>query len=227
MKPIHNQEQEQFKKLFQAENIDRFEDRLAILEAFLSTEKHVTAEDVMGLLEKRGYRFDPEFVKSTLHLMSRYGFARVNRFDNGEIRYEHRHLGQHHDHMICTKCQKIIEFENPALEAQQIRIAKSYGFHLLQHKMELYGICAECLKERQTLLPLSTARQGERLVIRELLGGGNARARILAMGVRVGDEVEVISNQGKGQMVIAVDLKRYIIGRGMAEKILGEPVGKQ
>lgn len=224
MKRIHNQEQEQFKKLFQSEKIDRFEDRLKILEVFLSTENHVTGDDLMTLLEKNGYRFDPEFVKSTLHLMSRYGFAHVNRFDNGRVLYEHRHLGHHHDHMICTKCKKIIEFENPALEDQQIQVAQAHGFHLLQHKMELYGICSECLKERKALLPLSLARQGERLTIRDFFGGGTARARILAMGLRPGDPIEVVSNQGQGQMVIAVDMKRYIIGRGMAEKIICEPI---
>jgi len=226
MKQIHDQEQEQFKKLFQSENVDRFEDRLKVLEVFLSTETHITADDLVTLLEKKGHRFDLDFVKSTLHLMSRYGFARVNQFDNGRVLYEHRHLGHHHDHMICTKCKKIIEFENPSLEDQQIQIAKAHGFHLLQHRMELYGICAECLKERQALLPLSIAKQGERLIIREVHGGGTARARILSMGLRIGDEIEVISNQGQGQMVIAVDVKRFIIGRGMAEKIICEPVRK-
>jgi Fur family ferric uptake transcriptional regulator len=126
--------------------------------------------------------------------------------------------------MICTKCKKIIEFENPALEDQQIQVAQTHGFHLLQHKMELYGICSECLKERKALLPLSLARQGERLTIRDFFGGGTARARILAMGLRPGDPIEVVSNQGQGQMVIAVDMKRYIIGRGMAEKIICEPI---
>jgi len=226
MKRIHNQEQEQFKKLFQSENIDHFEDRLKVLEVFLSTENHVTAENLMALLEAQGHRFDPEFVKSTLHLISRYGFAHMNRFDNGRVLYEHRHLGQHHDHMICTKCKKIIEFENPALEDQQIQVAKAHGFHLLQHKMELYGICADCLKERQALLPLSMAKPGERCVIREFYGGGTARARILSMGLRSGDAVEILSNQGQGQMVIAVDMKRYIIGRGMAEKVICEPIRK-
>ncbi len=224
MKRIHSQEQEQFKKLFLSEKIDAFEDRLKVLEAFLSTENHMTAEELMKLLEEQGHRFDPEFVKSTLHLMSRYGFAQVNRFNNGHVRYEHRHLGHHHDHMICTKCKKIIEFENAALEEQQIQIAKAHGFHLLQHKMELYGICADCIRERQALIPLSMARQGERMTIREFSGGATARVRLLTMGLRLGDEVEVVANQGKGQMVIAAELKRFIIGRGIAEKILAEPV---
>ncbi|OGP63760.1 MAG: Fur family transcriptional regulator [Deltaproteobacteria bacterium RBG_13_49_15] len=223
MKRIHIQEKEQFIKLFQHEHSDRFEDRFSILETFLNHERHLTVDELVELLNVKGFRFEPEFIKSTLQLMTRFGFAQPNQFDNGVVRYEHRHLGHHHDHMICTKCKKIIEFQDNALEDDQVRIAENHGFHLLQHKMELYGICSECFKEREKMIPLSSARPGERLVIKDLTGGMGSRIRLLSMGLRPGDEVEVVSNQGKGQLVVALDLKRFIIGRGQAEKILAEP----
>jgi Fe2+ transport system protein FeoA len=43
------------------------------------------------------------------------------------------------------------------------------------------------------------------------------------MGLRAGDEVEVITNNSQGQMVIAADYKRYVLGRGLAQKIMVEP----
>ena len=140
MKQIHIQEKEQFKKLFKQEQIDNFEDRFKVLEVFLHTEKHVTIEEMVELLNRVGWRLEPEFVRETMKLMCRFGFAQKSRFDNGDLRYEHRHLGQHHDHMVCTKCKKIIEFENEQLEELQIKIAATQGFHMLQHKMEIYGI---------------------------------------------------------------------------------------
>jgi Fur family ferric uptake transcriptional regulator len=48
--------------------------------------------------------------------------------------------------------------------------------------------------------------------------------RLLTMGLRIGDPIEVITNQKKGQVVIAADFKRYALGRGLAEKIMVEPV---
>jgi Fur family ferric uptake transcriptional regulator len=159
-----------------------------------------------------------------MKLMCRFGFAQKSRFDNGDLRYEHRHLGQHHDHMICTKCRKIIEFEEDRLEELQIKIASTKGFHMLQHKMEIYGICEECLKDRIQLLTLTMAKPGERLVLKDFNGGPNARMRLLSMGLRLGDEIEVISNNSQGQMAIAADYKRYVLGRGFAEKILVEPI---
>jgi Fur family ferric uptake transcriptional regulator len=156
--------------------------------------------------------------------MCRYGFAQQNQFENGAVRYEHRHLGQHHDHMICTKCRKIIEFENQAIEQLQSQIAATYGFHMLQHKMELYGICKQCLAQRELLLPLETAKTGEQLLIKGFNGCAKARLRLLTMGLRIGDRIEVVNNIGKGQLVIAADFKRLVIGRGLAQKIMVAPL---
>jgi Fur family ferric uptake transcriptional regulator len=223
MIPLHAQEKEQFRKLFQQERVENFEDRFKVLEAFLSTENHVTVEELTEILNGRGHTLSPEFVRDTLKMLSRLGFARQSRFDNGVVRYEHHHLGDHHDHMICTKCGRIIEFKEDRLEKYQIQIAATHGFHMLRHKMEIYGICAECLKERSRQMPLTLAKAGERMVIREISGGASVRLRLLTMGLRQGDRIEVITNDGQGQLAVAVDLKRYALGRGLAQKIVVEP----
>ena len=223
MKQIHKQEKEQFKKLFKQEHIDNFEDGFNVLETFLQTEHHVTATELSDLLNKNGYQYDLDFVRDTLKLMCRFGFAQKNRFDNGEVRYEHLHLGQHHDHMICIKCKKIIEFAEDQLENLQVQISSAYGFHMLQHKMEIYGLCSGCLKDRLKLMTLVAAKQGERLKIIDFVGGKGARMRLLTMGLRLEDEIEVVTNNSMGQLVIAADYKRLVIGRGLAEKIIVQP----
>ena len=224
MQQNHKQEKEQFKKLFTQEHIDRFEDRFRILEAFLQTEQHVTEAELRQILERGGVKFSNEFIHDTLRLMCRFGFAQKNRFDNGVVRYEHHHIGHHHDHMICTKCKTIFEFRNDQMETLQLKIAAEFGFHTLQHKMEIYGICSDCLKDREQLMPLVNAKQGEQLIIREINGGAGARMRLLTMGLRIGDPIEIITNQNKGQVVIAADFNRYALGYGLAEKILVEPI---
>jgi Fur family ferric uptake transcriptional regulator len=222
MKQVHVQEKRQFKNLFKQEHIDNIEDRFKVLDAFLQTEKHVTVDELVELLKKSGWQLEPEFVRETLKLMCRFGFAHKSRFDNGELRYEHRHLGQHHDHMICTKCRNILEFEDKQIEQLQIKIAATHGFHMLQHKLEIYGICNNCLKERIQMMPLTLAKPGERLVVREISGGARAKMRLLTMGLRRDDKIEVITNNGHGQLAIAADRKRYVLGRGLAEKIMVE-----
>ncbi len=220
MTKIHSQEKEQFKELFAHADVDNFEDRYRILEVFLQGEDHITATELADRLEKSGNRFSPDFIKDTLKLMSRFGFAHKNRFDNGEPRYEHRHLGDHHDHMICTKCRKIMEFNNDQLETLQLQIAASRGFHLLQHRMDLYGICDRCFGKRVGKMPLPAARQGERLTIEEIVGGAGARMRLITMGLRVGDIIDVITNLNDGQIVVALEGKRYALGRGLSQKVI-------
>ena len=224
MKRVHKKEKEQFEKLFKQEDIDHFEDRFNILEVFLQTENHVTVAELVQLLEENGFQFSPDFVRDTLKLMCRFGFAQKRRFNNGQVRYEHRHLGQHHDHMICTKCKNIFEFENEELEKLQVQIAADYNFHMLRHKMEIYGICSKCLKDRAQPMPLSSAKQGEQFEIKDFTGGTTARMRLLSMGLRIGDRIEVVTNLDRGQLVVAIDYNRFALGRGMAKKILVEPV---
>jgi Fur family transcriptional regulator, ferric uptake regulator len=223
LQTIHRQEKEQFVKLFKQDRIDRFEDRVSILEVFLKTENHVTLDELVNLVQRNGYGLSADFIRETLDLMCHYGFAQQNQFNNGHPRYEHRHLGQHHDHMICTKCKKIVEFEDQAVERLQLKIASEFGFHLLQHKMELYGICRRCLHRRDLPISLDASKSGERLVIRGFSGGTRSKLRLLTMGLRVGDAIEVITNVTHGQLVIAVDFKRLVLGRGLAKKILVSP----
>ncbi len=224
MTRLHDQEKEQFKKLFAQERVGRPEDHLRVLEAFLAVERHLTAEELAALLEERGVPLPAEFVRETLKLLSRWGFARPARFDNGIVRYEHRHLGDHHDHLVCLKCRRIFEFNDERLERRQIEVASRHGFHLLRHRMELYGLCADCLREREKRLPLVSAKAGERLRVCEIGGGTAVRVRLLSMGLRPGDEIEVLTDTGQGQMAISVGgERRLVLGRGIAQKILVEP----
>ncbi len=71
------------------------------------------------------------------------------------------------------------------------------------------------------------AKDGEKLVLKDFSGGANARMRLLSMGLRIGDRIEVISNNSQGQIAVALDFKRYVLGRGLAQKIMVEPLKAQ
>ncbi|MFH2064300.1 MAG: transcriptional repressor [Pseudomonadota bacterium] len=220
MKKIHAQEKEQFKKLLHQEGAVEIDKRFQVFEAFLMTENHVTVPELVSFLADRNVRVDPDFVSDTLQFMVHYGFAEKKRFDDGKNRFEHRHIGIHHDHMICTKCREIMEFTDDRLEKLQLKIAGKHGFHMLLHKMEIYGICSECMSGQDERLPLDLAKPGDRLIIKEYTGGKNFTMRLVSMGLRIGDTIEVLTNSGKGQVVVAAGFSRYMLGRGMSQKIL-------
>ena len=220
----HQQEKDQFRRLFGWRGLDRFEERFQILESFLKLESHVSLAQIADQVRQDGLRVDNEFLLQCMEQLCRLGFASQVVFDRDDtILYEHRQLGVHHDHMVCTKCGAIIEFRDDDLEALQEKLAAEYGFFMLQHKMEIYGLCGECMAQRDDLIPLSRARIGERVEIVNVAAGRKMQMRFASMGLRTGIFVEIISSAMGGQLVIASECNRLILCAGMASKIWVRP----
>ncbi len=224
----HNEflEKSNFRSLLEDDGADRIQDKLTVIDVFLSTEDHITLEEMLQLLKEEGYEFDVGFVKHCLHRMVELGFAQRKTFEGQPIRYEHRHLGRHHDHLVCTKCGKIVEFANEDIERLQVEVAAGYGFHMLQHRMEIYGLCSDCYGKRKPLIPLAMAKAGETVFIREVAGCRHKQSRLASMGLKSGDRVEIINNTGGGRVILGLENTRLAIGRGMANKIMVSPVPK-
>jgi Fur family ferric uptake transcriptional regulator len=218
----HNNDLEKtnFKALIEGDGANQMQERLDIIDVFLGTEAHITLEEIVHLLKEKGYDFDPVFVAQCMNRMVELGFAQKKQFEGQPIRYEHRHLGRHHDHLICTKCGKIVEFADENIERRQLEVAGRYGFHMLQHRMDIYGLCSGCLLRRQRLVPLTAAKPGEKVIIREISGGRTRRARLASMGLRPGDIIEVIANSGQGRLILGHGNTRLAIGRGVAQVIM-------
>ena len=119
--------------------------REAIVEQFLRTRDHVSIDELLTKVRKRNPRVGYATVYRTLKLLKECGLAAERHFDDGQARYEPtEETAQHHDHIICERCGKIVEFNSEELERQQERIARFLGFVVSRHRMELYGICSDC-----------------------------------------------------------------------------------
>src|SRR5678816_1292870 len=89
-------------------------------------------------------------VYRTLKLLTEAGLAREVRFGDGRAHFEHNYKHQHHDHMICSECGKIIEFFSAELEAIQDQMAAKHKFEVTQHLLRIIGICAECRRAKKS-----------------------------------------------------------------------------
>lgn len=116
--------------------------RDVILVAFFESAEHVSAEQLYQEVRKQSPSIGYTTVYRTLKLLVDAGLAQERRFDDGLTRYEIEHA--HHDHLVCLKCGKIIEFESELIEDTQEKIAVEYGFKVLRHRHELYGHCLSC-----------------------------------------------------------------------------------
>jgi Fur family ferric uptake transcriptional regulator len=80
-----------------------------------------------------------------MKLLTESGLAFEHKFAEGqETRFEPAVEGEHHDHLICTRCRRIVEFEDHAIEELQMAIARQHGFAVTSHRHEIYGICSAC-----------------------------------------------------------------------------------
>ncbi len=80
----------------------------------------------------------------TLDILVQNNFVRKLNFGDGRARYESKINSLHHDHLICVKCRKIIEFVDDDIEELQEKIAYKFQFSLQRHIHQLFGICKEC-----------------------------------------------------------------------------------
>lgn len=83
-------------------------------------------------------------VYRTLNLLVAHRLATARHFGRGMTRYEAGADESHHDHLVCTRCRKTVEFTDDAIEAYQEQVGRRHGFDIDSHMIELYGVCAQC-----------------------------------------------------------------------------------
>ncbi len=124
--------------------------RELIVETFLRSEGHVSIDELLARVRRRNPRVGYATVYRTLKLLAEGGLAQPRHFGDQQTRFEVADEGaHHHDHLICTECNHIIEFENEQIERLQDEVANELGgFKIVRHKLELYGLCPRAQGEQ-------------------------------------------------------------------------------
>ena len=125
--------------------------RVRILELFQSDPKtHYSAEEVHNYLIKNNESIGLATIYRVLTQLETAGLLQKNNFDDSTSTYEIKK--QHHDHLICTDCGKIIEFIDEDLEVMQEKISKKHNFKLTSHVMTLFGKCGDpkCVNRKKS-----------------------------------------------------------------------------
>ena len=120
------------------------EQRKQLLQKALLQHRHFSAEDLYTSLRGKRAGISRATVYRTLKILAAHNVLDVHDFDRGYRLYESRLGRHHHDHLVCLKCRKITEFENPSIETEQEKVAKHYRFKILSHSHKIYGVCQRC-----------------------------------------------------------------------------------
>jgi Fur family ferric uptake transcriptional regulator len=136
---------ERFERFLHRKALRLTEARSAIVEAALARDGHYPIEDLIADLKARGIRGSKATVYRTLPLLAEAGILQPAIVAVDGKSYETTFGKDHHDHLLCSGCGKVVEFEFEAFEILQRDVASKHGFRLLSHYHELVGICPDCM----------------------------------------------------------------------------------
>lgn len=136
-----------FDDFIRSEGLKVTSQRVAVLDSFLQIEDHVSVEDIHNILSRNRQKVGYATVHRTMKLIARCGLARLVRFDDGILRFEHRYKHKHHHHLVCTSCGQVIEFNSEKIDSVEKAILKKYGFTMHSHQYKVFGLCKGCRKK--------------------------------------------------------------------------------
>jgi len=136
---------EELKKIVKQKGLKYTEQREVVLNVLLHADDHLTAEEIYNLIKtkKTDSNIGIATVYRALSFLEEVNLITSITFGADGKKYE-SNTKDHHDHLICTNCGKIVEFMDEEIEKRQERIAKKNKFKITSHSMQIYGICESC-----------------------------------------------------------------------------------
>jgi Fur family ferric uptake transcriptional regulator len=134
-----------FRRYLREQGLPVTQQREAVADVVFNSSEHLSVEDIEETLKKEGERIGKATIYRTMEILVRSGLVEEHDFGEGFKRYEHL-FGQQpvHEHLICTHCGKVIEFQSPEVVRIQEEAAGTHGFLPTRHRLEIYGLCSTC-----------------------------------------------------------------------------------
>lgn len=133
---------------FREHNFILTKQRRKAVKEILNLEGHNSADDLVSILKRKKIHVSRATLYRLLGILDGLKLVESHNFNTNKKLYE-RKLGKyHHDHIYCMGCNTIIEFSNPAIEEEQDKILKKFGFIEIYHSHKIFGFCSDCKKQK-------------------------------------------------------------------------------
>ena len=133
-----------FNNFLQKKNLKNTRSRQIILKEVFLHHGHFDAEELYDKLQKKRHNISRATVYRTLPILVESGLIQKSLRCLEKDYYEHIYGHPHHDHLICIKCGKIIEFTDQRIERLQEDVCKKYNFKSMEHRLGIRGLCSKC-----------------------------------------------------------------------------------
>ena len=134
-----------FRRYLRQQGLPVTQQREVVADVVFNSREHLSVEEIEARLKERGERIGKATIYRTMEILVRSGLVEDHDFGDGFKRYEHLFgHGPGHEHLVCTNCRTVVEFRRPEIERVQEDVAREHGFLPTRHRLEIYGICADC-----------------------------------------------------------------------------------
>ena len=136
---------DELKNIIKSKGMKYTEQRAIILQILVNLDDHLNAEEIHTIIQKEypDQNIGIATIYRTLNFLEEVNLISSISFGKNGKKYE-GNTDEHHDHLICTSCGKIVEFLDDTIEKRQEEIATKNGFKITDHSMQIYGLCQKC-----------------------------------------------------------------------------------
>jgi Fur family ferric uptake transcriptional regulator len=138
-----------FREYLERQDLRFTKEREAILDEVSKRKGHFDPEELHYALRNRGHNVSRASVYRTIPLLVEAGLLEEVERTHTHSHYENAYGKDHHDHMLCLECGKVVEFFSEELENIQDRVCAELGFEGVSHTLEIKGYCPKCAKKRK------------------------------------------------------------------------------
>ena len=141
---MRTRERDIFRKYLERRGLKLTAERQALFDELFARHEHFEADELLVRLRAKHKKISRATIYRTLDLLVDSGIVGRVRIGETGYRYERLRAGEHHDHLICNECGRVIEFFEPRIESLQDVVCERYGFLPLSHSHQMRGICRQC-----------------------------------------------------------------------------------